>query len=73
LFGHRRMLEAFAEFLTNEGIGGPSVRPHKTIYTIGTTCRPAEGIIALLYTDATIALRRKAEIAARILAGTDPA
>ncbi|MFG2051562.1 hypothetical protein ACGFIW_29530 [Micromonospora sp. NPDC048935] len=67
LVGSQRLLEAFAAFLRSHGINGLSVRPHKSIYTIGTTCGPAEKIIALLYAGATVALARKAETAKNIL------
>lgn len=67
LVGKSRILEPFADFLVTQGLGRLSVRPHKTIYNIGTTCRPAERIIALLYENAVMALSRKAEAAAQIL------
>ncbi len=59
------MLAAFLSFLKTQGIVGLSVRPHKSISTVGTTCGPAERIVTLLYADATVALSRKAEIANR--------
>ncbi|NJP30536.1 hypothetical protein [Micromonospora thermarum] len=67
LVGQRRVLEAFLGFLRTRGIVGLSVRPHKSIFTVGTTCGPAERIVALLYADATVALSRKAETAERII------
>ncbi|MEU7931920.1 hypothetical protein [Micromonospora echinofusca] len=68
LVGRRHVLEEFLGFLRTQGIGGLSVRPHKSIYTMGTTCGPAERIVALLYSGATVALSRKAETAERMLA-----
>ncbi|MFV2112158.1 hypothetical protein ACFHW0_07420 [Micromonospora sp. LOL_025] len=68
LVGRRHVLEEFLGFLRAQGIIGLSVRPHKSIHTVGTTCGPAEKIVALLYRDASIALLRKAETAERILA-----
>ncbi|MER7587201.1 hypothetical protein ABTW72_06660 [Micromonospora sp. NPDC127501] len=67
LVGSKRLLDSFAAFLERNGIDGLSVRPHKTIYTIGTTCAPAEKIVAMLYSEATVALTRKAEIAKKML------
>ena len=67
LVGSQRLLDPFVGFLHNHGIRGLTVRPHKTIYTVGTTCKPAERIVALLYAGAIIALPRKAEVARRIL------
>ncbi|WP_406073747.1 hypothetical protein [Micromonospora sp. NBC_01638] len=69
LVGSQRLLDAFAAFLRNHGICGLSVRPHKSIYTIGTTCGPAEKIISLLYAEAPVALARKAKTAEKILSG----
>ncbi|GAA3747248.1 hypothetical protein GCM10022379_15290 [Micromonospora maritima] len=66
--GRRHLLEAFVRFLEREGIMGLSVRPHRSIFTVGTTCGPAERIAELLYRDAVTALARKAEIAARMMA-----
>ncbi|MFI2708629.1 hypothetical protein ACH495_00650 [Micromonospora sp. NPDC018662] len=66
--GRRHLLEAFVGFLEREGIVGLSVRPHRSIFNVGTTCGPAERIAKLLYEDAVIALARKAEIAARMIA-----
>ncbi|MEW1584188.1 hypothetical protein AB0283_01890 [Micromonospora vinacea] len=67
LVGSKRLLDSFAGFLNRNDVVGLSVRPHKTIYTIGTTCGPAERIVALLYSGATVALTRKAEIAKKII------
>ncbi|MEU1746861.1 hypothetical protein ACPXB5_07600 [Micromonospora arida] len=69
LVGSKRLLDSFAAFLQKNDIEGLSVRPHKTIYTIGTTCGPAEKIVALLYAEAEIALARKAEMAKKIFDG----
>ncbi|MER6587358.1 hypothetical protein [Micromonospora chalcea] len=66
--GRRHVLEEFVAFLEREGIVGLSVRPHRSIFTVGTTCGPAERIARLLYEDAVMALARKAEIAARMIA-----
>ncbi|MCG5464032.1 hypothetical protein MED01_002195 [Micromonospora sp. MED01] len=67
LVGSKRLLDSFAAFLKSNDINGLSVRPRKTIYTIGTTCAPAEKIVAMLYAEATVALARKAEIAEKML------
>jgi hypothetical protein len=69
LVGSKRLLEAFAAFLLRHEIASLSVRPHKTIYTIGTTCGPAKRIVTLLYAEAASALPRKALIAAKIMSG----
>ncbi|MEU7850062.1 hypothetical protein AB0B69_21880 [Micromonospora parva] len=69
LVGSKRLLDSFAVFLQENDIDGLSVHPHKTIYTIGTTCGPAERIVALLYAEAEVALARKAEMAKKILDG----
>ncbi|SCE70405.1 Sigma-70, region 4 [Micromonospora haikouensis] len=69
LVGSRRILEPFTEFVLLRGLSRLSVRPHKAIYTVGTTRGGAERIIRLLYEDARLALHRKAEMAARILDG----
>ncbi|GHJ11054.1 hypothetical protein TPA0907_54210 [Micromonospora humidisoli] len=66
--GRRHVLTAFVAFLESSGISGLSVRPHKSICTVGTTCGPAERIASLLYLDAEPALARKAEIAAQMIA-----
>lgn len=71
LCGERRLLESFAAFLTSQGMARLSVRPHKSIWNIGTTGVSAERIIALLYHDAPTALARKAEAAARIASARD--
>ncbi|MGY0007967.1 hypothetical protein [Micromonospora sp. I033] len=68
LVGRRHVMEAFVAFLGGEGITGLSVRPHRSIFTVGTTCGPAERIATLLYAGAATALARKAEIAARMIA-----
>ncbi|WFE32869.1 helix-turn-helix domain-containing protein [Micromonospora sp. WMMD975] len=65
--GRRHLLESFVAFLECEGIVGLSVRPHQSIFSVGTTCGPAERIAKLLYEDAGTALARKAEIAARMI------
>ncbi|WP_346537522.1 hypothetical protein [Micromonospora sp. DPT] len=67
LVGSRRLLDAFLEFLATHGMNGLSVRPHKSICTVGTTGGSAAKITSLLYSGATVSLRRKAEAAARIL------
>ncbi|MEU9739976.1 hypothetical protein AB0E12_12395 [Micromonospora chersina] len=66
--GRRHVMDAFVAFLECEGITGLSVRPHRSIFTVGTTCGPAERIAALLYAGAATALARKAETAARMIA-----
>lgn len=60
-------MTAFVSFLESSGISGLSVRPHKSICTVGTTCGPAERIASLLYLNAEPALARKAEIAAQMI------
>lgn len=67
LFGERRLLDAFNEFLASRDVTGLSVRTHKSIHVIGTTSKPAMKIIYLLYNDAPTVLNRKADIARRIL------
>ncbi|MEN3308832.1 MAG: hypothetical protein V7603_5034 [Micromonosporaceae bacterium] len=55
------VLEPFLGFAAEEGVTGLTVRPHKSISNVGTTGRPAERIIDLLYGGgASIALDRKA-------------
>ncbi|GAA3145351.1 hypothetical protein [Nonomuraea roseoviolacea] len=68
LFGNYPLLTAFNGFLASHGVTGLSVRPHKSIYIVGTTGRPARRIVGLLYDDAPTALHRKAAIAHRIVA-----
>ncbi|MGK5737738.1 hypothetical protein [Micromonospora sp. URMC 103] len=68
LVGSRRLLDEFVRFIDLHELARLSVRPHKTIHTVGTTGRPARAIVSLLYTNATTALRRKAKIAEWILA-----
>ncbi|MEU7616120.1 hypothetical protein AB0M91_04785 [Micromonospora rifamycinica] len=65
--GRRHVMTAFVAFLESSGISGLSVRPHKSIFTVGTTCGPAERIASLLYLNAEPALARKAEIAAQMI------
>lgn len=67
--GRQHVLNEFVAFLERAGIVGLSVRPHKSIFTLGTTCGPAERIAELLYSNAVTALPRKAEIAARMMTG----
>lgn len=71
LCGEQRMLLAFINFLHTDGTTGTnlSVRPHKSIYSIGTTGPTAVRIMELLYRDAPVALDRKADTASRIIAG----
>ncbi|WKU03260.1 hypothetical protein [Micromonospora sp. HUAS LYJ1] len=66
--GRRHVMTAFVALLESSGISGLSVRPHKSICTVGTTCGPAERMASLLYLDAEPALARKAEIAAQMIA-----
>jgi hypothetical protein len=70
LCGEQRMLSAFIGFLHADGTTGAnlSVRPHKSIYSIGTTGRTAVRIMKLLYEDAPVALDRKADAVRRIIA-----
>ena len=69
LCGERRLLTMFCEFLVRDGSTGAnlSVRPHKSIYGVGTSGRSAERIINLLYRDAPAALDRKADAARAII------
>ncbi|KXK60509.1 hypothetical protein AWW66_18515 [Micromonospora rosaria] len=67
LVGRRILLEYFLTFFKERGVRGLSVRPHKSIFVVGTTCGPAVKITSLLYADAATSLRRKAEMAARII------
>lgn len=69
LCGERRTLLAFTEFLREEGSTGANltVRPHKSIYSVGTTGWSAARIVQLLYGDAPVALDRKAEMARLII------
>ncbi|MBY8873605.1 hypothetical protein K7640_17370 [Micromonospora sp. PLK6-60] len=69
LVGRPRMLEPFLAFLSERVACNLTLRPHKTIWTVGTTGRPAREIVDLLYRDAVVALRRKAERAALIAPG----
>lgn len=71
LRGEQRMLLAFINFLHTDGTTGAnlSVRPHKSIYSIGTTGQTAVRIMELLYRDAPVALDRKADTVSRIIAG----
>lgn len=69
LFGEGRALSAFTEFLREDGSTGArlTVRPLKSIYTVGTTGWSAARIVELLYEDAPVALDRKAETASLII------
>lgn len=69
LCGERRALLAFTDFLREEGSTGANltVRPHKSIYSVGTTGWSAARIVQLLYADAPVALDRKAEMARLII------
>ncbi|MER6951999.1 hypothetical protein ABT294_49115 [Nonomuraea sp. NPDC000554] len=71
LVGEYRLLAVFNEFLASHGVTGLSVRPHKSIFNIGTTGKSAKKIIHLLYDNAPTALERKADIARRILGAGD--
>jgi hypothetical protein len=70
LCGEQRMLLAFTQFLRDEGSTGAylTVRPHKSIYSVGTTGWSAARIVQLLYEDAPVALDRKAKTARLIIA-----
>jgi hypothetical protein len=67
LYGREALVTHFLDFLVINGVAGLSVRPHKSIFTMGTAGAPAVQIIELLYADAPQALPRKAEAARRIL------
>jgi len=69
LCGERRALLAFTGFLQADGTTGASltVRPHKTIFGVGTSGWSAARIVELLYKDAPVALDRKAEMARLII------
>lgn len=70
LCGEGRALLAFTKFLREDGSTGArlTVRPHKSIYNVGTTGWSAARIVQLLYEDAPVALDRKAEMARLIIA-----
>jgi hypothetical protein len=70
LCGEGRALLAFTKFLREDGSTGArlTVRPHKSIYSVGTTGWSAARIVELLYEDAPVALDRKAETARLIIA-----
>jgi hypothetical protein len=70
VYGEQRMLLAFISFLRMDGTTGAnlSVRPHKSIYIIGTTGQTAVRIMELLYEDAPVALDRKADAVRLIIA-----
>lgn len=67
LVGRRTVLDAFRVFLFDHGFTNLSVYPHKSIFHLGTTGRPAERIVDLLYDDASVALPRKLERARQIM------
>jgi len=67
LCGREALLLYFVDFLVINGIVGMTVRPHRSIFNMGTTGRQAVRIIELLYANASEALPRKAEAAERIL------
>jgi hypothetical protein len=68
LDGSLRLLGAFLTFLGGQGLAGRmKVRPHKSIYRVGTTRGAATRIVNLLYHDAPTALDRKAARASEIL------
>lgn len=71
LVGQRRLLDTFADFLVDAGTARLSVTPHKTIHIIGTTGKPAEKIIDLLYSGAPTALLRKSRIAEQVLSAVE--
>lgn len=70
LCGQGRALLAFTKFLHEDASTGArlTVRPHKSIYNVGTTGWSAARIVELLYEDAPVALDRKAETARVIIA-----
>lgn len=67
LVGRSALLSAFVHFLEMRAVASLSVRPHKTIYGVGTTGRSAVRIIELLYSGAVTALPRKAQAAAQLM------
>jgi predicted HTH domain antitoxin len=69
VFGEFRILVEFRDYLNSNAELGVnlSVRPHKSIYMIGTTGSSAVRIIAHLYEDAQVVLDRKEEMAANII------
>lgn len=67
LVGRRRRLEQFVQFLEDYNVVGLSVRPHKSIYSVGTTAGPARRIIEILYANSSVALARKASMANWVL------
>lgn len=74
LCGEQRILVAFLDFLRNASgfDSNISVRPHHSIYQVGTTGPAAARIITHLYANAPVVLDRKAEVAARVTSPTGP-
>lgn len=70
LAGSRRLLTAYAEFMTAAKVradGAPlTFWPHKGSFSVTSSWGTAERIASLLYADAGTALDRKAAVAARI-------
>lgn len=62
--GRRRILQPLTEFINVSSTSKLTVRPHKTITTVGTTGRSAERIVRILYENVGLTvLDRKAAIA----------
>lgn len=65
--GRLALLRQFTAFLARNRMPALRVRPHKTIFSVGTTGSPAAEIACLLYADASVALARKAKSAAALM------
>ena len=73
IVGSKWLLSAFVDFLGPIGRRPLNVRPARSIFVVSTGGRTAVKVIDLLYSGATVALDRKAERAAAILAARDSA
>jgi transposase len=65
--GRLALLRQFTSFLAKNRMSQLQVHPHKTIYSVGTTGGSAAEIACLLYADASVALKRKAEAAEALI------
>jgi hypothetical protein len=69
LVGTRRLMDAFLQFLREEGLAARmTVRPSKSIYTVSTAGHTAAAIVHLLYANGPVALNRKAAAAELVMA-----
>lgn len=71
LWGTRWLLRSFVEFLGPISRHPLNARPARSIYVVSTSYRTAEKLVDRLYAGAGVALDRKAEKAAGILATRD--